>query len=131
MQETASLIKDFLSKNVFAVAGSFRDESKYAYQIFRRLKNKGKKVYPVNQQCESIDNEKCYKSVKDIKDKIDVVNLVTPPSISLKIVKECKEAGINFIWAQPGAADENLIKYCKVNNIKLLHDVCVLIETAG
>lgn len=93
--------KDFLSKNVFAVAGSFKDESKYAFQIFRRLKSIGKKVYPVNKTIKEVEGEKAYKSIKEIPDKVEVVNLVTPPEISLKIAKECKELGIKFIWAQP------------------------------
>lgn len=121
---------DFLSKNVFAVAGSFKDESKYAFQIFRRLKSIGKKVYPVNKTIKEVEGEKAYKSIKEIPDKVEVVNLVTPPEISLKIAKECKELGIKFIWAQPGASDEKLIKYCEENKINLLHDVCVLIATA-
>ncbi len=121
--------KEFLLKKVFAVAGSFKDEAKYAYQIFRRLKKIGKKVYPVNLQKDFIDGEKCYKSIKEIKDNIDVVNLVTPPETSLKIAKECKEKGIKYIWAQPGASDEKLINYCFENGINLLHDVCVLMET--
>ncbi len=120
---------EFLSKKVFAVAGSFKDESKYAWQIFRKLKKIGKKVYPINPQKDFVDGEKCYKSIKEIKDIIDVVNLVTPPAISLNIAKECKEKGINYIWAQPGASDERLINYCNENKINLLHDVCVLIET--
>jgi len=122
--------KDFLSKNVFAVAGSFRDESKYAYQIFRRLKAIGKKVYPINKVIKEVDGEKAYETIKEIPEKVEVVNLVTPPEISLKLAKECKELGIKFLWAQPGASDENLIKYCEENKINLLHDVCVLIESA-
>lgn len=120
---------EFLSKKIFAVAGSFKDETKYAYQIYKKLKKIGKKVYPVNPGTSTVDGEKCYASVKEIKDAIEVVNLVTPPSVSLKIARECKEKGINYIWAQPGASDKKLEDFCKENNINLLHNICVLIET--
>ncbi len=121
---------EFLAKEIFAVVGSFKNETKYAYQILKRLKKIGKKVYPINSQMDFVDGEKCYASLKEINDRIEVVNLVTPPSVSLKIAQECKELKINYIWAQPGASDEKLIKYCEENNINLLHDICILIQTA-
>ena len=38
-----NLVKDFLSQKSFAVVGSFRNETKYAYRIFKKLKEKGLK----------------------------------------------------------------------------------------
>lgn len=43
-----NLIEEFLKQKSFAVVGSFRNESKYAYKILKNLKQKGYEVYPVN-----------------------------------------------------------------------------------
>ncbi|MCD4704955.1 CoA-binding protein [bacterium] len=36
--------------------------------------------------------------------------------------------GICKIWMQPGSESDLAIKFCEDNNIKYIHDVCVMIE---
>ncbi len=123
-----NLVKDFLSQKTFAVAGSFRNEFKYAYRILRKLKEKGYGVYPVNSRFKEIDGLSCYSSVRDIPVSVDVVNLVTPPQVTTKIVRECKDKGIAKVWFQPGAESEEAINFCRKNNIEVIHGLCVMLE---
>ncbi|MBP7793346.1 MAG: CoA-binding protein [Candidatus Goldbacteria bacterium] len=122
------LIDDFLSQQTFAVAGSFRDETKYAYQIFRKLRALGKTVYPINPGIPEVDGVKAYPDVGDVKTHIDVVNLVTPPAVSLKIVQKCFELGTKMVWLQPGAESTEILEFCFKNNVKVLHNVCIIME---
>ena len=124
-----NLIKDFLKQKRFAVIGSFRNESKYAYQILRTLKNKGYEVYPVNPRLKEVDGLTCYHSIKDISEPVDVVDIVTPLAVTEKIVRECKEKGITRVWIQPGAESEDAIKFCKDNGIKVVYNLCVMKES--
>lgn len=123
------LIRDFLKQRLFAVVGSFRNETKYAYQILTALKSKGYQVYPVNPRLKEVEGLICYPSVKDIPIVCDVADIVTPPVVTVKIVRECKEKGIAKIWLQPGAESEEAIKFCKKNNIQVVHNVCVMLES--
>jgi len=122
------LVKDFLKQKSFAIAGSFRNESKYAYRIFKKLKNKGYVVYPVNPGIKEVEGVTCYKTLSDIENKIDAVSLVTPPEATEKIVKECKEKGNKKIWMQPGAESEKAVLFCKENDMDVIYDMCVLIQ---
>ena len=122
-------VTEFMKQRHFAVAGSFRNESKYAYQILKKLIQKGYTVYPVNPKLSSVDNITCYPCITDIPEVVDVVNLVTPPAISEKIVRECKNKNILKVWFQPGAESVNAIKFCKENNIDVIYDLCVMVET--
>jgi hypothetical protein len=122
------LISDFLAQKRFVVAGSFRNESKYAYKILKMLKNKGYEVYPVHPTIKEVEGRLCYSSVKDIPCVIDVVNLVTPPTVTERILIECKEMGIKKIWLQPGAENENTIKFCRENNMEVIYQVCVMMK---
>jgi len=124
-----NLVKDFLSQKSFAVAGSFRNETKYAYRIFKKLKEKDYNVFPINPRGGEIDGNKCYPSIKDISENIDVVNIVTPPKVTVNIVKECKDRGIKRVWIQPGAEDKEAIDFCKQNGIDVIHGLCVMLET--
>jgi len=122
------LVRDFLKQKHFAVVGSFRHEQKYAYQILKSLKNGGHEVYPVNSRFKEIEGLTCYPSVKDIPVVCDVANIVTPPVVTMKIVQECKEKGINRIWLQPGAENQSVIEFCKQNNLEVVYNLCVMLE---
>ena len=124
-----NLVKDFLKQKRFAVVGSFRNESKYAYKILKILIKKGYQAYPVNRYLSDVKGVKCYKRISDIPFNIDVVNVVTPPSVTEKIVRECKEKTIKRIWLQPGAESEAAIKFCHDNNIDVVHGLCVMLES--
>jgi len=125
MQE---LVKEFLHQKRFAVVGSFRAEDKYAYKILRTLRNKGYEVMPVNPNKKEVDGLTCYASISDIPGVVDVADLVTPPPITEKIVKECKEKGITRVWMQPGAESDKAIKFCQDNGISVIHSLCVMLE---
>ena len=122
------LISDFLAQKRFVVAGSFRNESKYAYKILKMLKEKGYEVYPVHPSIEEVEGQHCYSSVRDVPCRVDVVNLVTPPLVTERILGECKERGIKKIWLQPGAENENAIKFCKDNDMEVIYQVCMLMK---
>jgi len=124
-----NLVKDFLRQKKFAVAGSFRNETKHAYKILKTLIRKGYEVYPVNPRLSDVDGVRCYKSVSDIPFNVDVVNVVTPPLVTERIIKECREKSIKRVWLQPGAENEAAIKFCRDNNIDVIHGLCVMLES--
>jgi len=122
------LVEEFLKQKRFAIVGSFRHEHKYAYQILKALKNGGYEVYPVNPRIKEVEGLSCYPSVKDIPIVCDVADIVTPPVVTAKVVGECKDKGITRIWLQPGAESEWVIEFCKQNNMKVVFNICVMLE---
>lgn len=122
------LVKEILSKKIFAVVGSFRNPEKAAYKIFENLTNRGYKVYPVNPTVKEVKGVKCYPSLSDLPEKPDVVDIVTPPEVSLEIVKQCKQLNISYVWLQPGAENQDVINYCKENNIKVIYGSCIMLS---
>ncbi len=123
-----NLIKEILSKKVFAVVGSFRNEQKVAYKIFLDLKSRGYEVYPVNPKISQVNGERCYPSVLDLPKKPDVVNIVTPPEVTLEILKQCKQLGIEYVWLQPGTENQQVLDFCKQNDIKCVYQTCIMLN---
>jgi len=122
-----NLINEFLNKkNIFAVVGVSRNPEKYGHKVYKNLKEKGYKVYPVNPKAKKILSYKSYSSLKDLPEKPDVVNIVVPPKITEKIVRECKNLKIKKVWMQPGSESEKAIKFCKENDIEVVYGVCVM-----
>jgi len=122
-------IEEFINKkNIFAVIGVSQDTNKYGRKVFDDLKKYNYSVFPINPKEEFILNSKCYKNLKSLPVKPDVVSFVIPPAIGIHIIMECKELGIDKVWLQPGSESEEIIEYCKDNKIGCLHHQCVLLN---
>ena len=120
------LIEEFMAQKKFAVVGATDNPQKNGCRIFRNLKSRGYEVYPVNQRLKEIDGVKCYSKLSDIPVKVDVVDFVVPPEVTESILKECKNLELRRIWLQPGSESEVSITFCHENNLKVVHDVCVM-----
>jgi predicted CoA-binding protein len=122
------LIKEFIAQKKFAVVGATSNTKKYGYRVFKDLKSRGYEVYPVNPNLKELGGTKCYPDLADIPVKVDVVDFVVPPEVTENILKECKQLGLDRIWLQPGSESEDAIAYCHENNLKVVHDVCVMVS---
>jgi len=123
------LINKFLDRrNIFAVVGASTNPEKYGNKVFKELKDAGYRTYPVNPNCVELYGEKCYPNLHSLPELPDIVDIVVPPNITEKIVKECKKLGIKKVWMQPGSESEKAIKFCQRNGIEVIHGVCVMIE---
>ncbi|EJO5348147.1 CoA-binding protein [Clostridium botulinum] len=115
---------DFLNYKNWAVAGSVMNEEKYAYKIFNRLKDKEYNVVGIKP---GTKEEEVFNSIKDIPHKIEVLDLCINPVKGLDIVKEASQLGINKILIQPGAESNEIINFCRENNIDAIEG-CALVE---
>ena len=122
------LIKEFMAQKRFAVVGATDNPEKYGNQIFKNLKSRGYEVYPVNPKLKELDGVRCYPSLSDIPVKVDVVDFVVPPPVTEEILKECQRLGLERIWLQPGSESAAAIAFCHENNLKIVHNVCVMLS---
>ena len=122
------LIQDFVSQPRWAVVGFSENPLKYGNIIFLDLQRAGYQVYPVNKRGGIVGGEKVYRSLHDIPDLIDVVDVVVPPHQACQIVLECVEIGIERVWLQPGAESLQAIELCEDNGIQVIHNACAMVE---
>jgi predicted CoA-binding protein len=121
-------MKALLEFKNWAVVGTTKDTSKFGYKVYKKLKSKGYNVFPVNPGLDEINGEKCYHSVADINDKIDVVSMIINPKIGIDVLDVIHEKGIKNIWCQPGAESQELIDKAKAYGMKIIYNECVLVE---
>lgn len=105
--------KEMMEKKVWAVAGVTERKDRFGYKIWKKLKEHGYETYGVNPNYDEIEGDKIYKSVKDIPTKIDVLDMVVGPKIGMNTLDEAKEAGIEYIWFQPGSFNDEIIARAK------------------
>jgi len=91
---------DFIfNPSSIAVIGASEDRKKVGHVIFRNLIEQGfkGKVYPVNVKRKEILGRKCYSSVKDIPDKIDLAIIAIPAKGVLPVIKDCADQGVKGV----------------------------------
>ncbi len=115
----------FLNLKNWAVAGVTEDKNKYGYKIFRILLDHDYNVFGINPKYDEIDGEKLYPNLKEIDEKIDVLNLIVSPKISNIYLKSAKELGIENIWFQPGSFDDETLELTKELGFEFIDDDCV------
>ncbi len=109
-------LKEIMQQKIFAVLGDTLNESKYAAIIKHAMLDKGYTVHAVGKELASLN---------DIKGDIDIIDLCINPIKGLQLIKECKKQ-YKCIVIQPGAANDALLDYLKLNNIPYI-DACLLV----
>ena len=123
---TKAAVDDFVSQKTLAIVGVSRDPKKFGSMVFRELKTKGYRVFPVNRNLESMDGDKCFASLSALPEKVDGVVVVVPPKETEQVVREADAAGIRRVWMQQGAQSDAAIQYCKEHNINEVHGECIM-----
>lgn len=122
-------IENFTSKsNKIAVIGASSNPDKWGYRIYKKLKNAGFSVFPVNPKGDSIDGKKSFRNLEDLPERPDMAITVVPPEITEDIVRKCNDMGIKSIWMQPGSESEEAIKYCEDNGMEVIHHACFVVD---
>lgn len=82
-----------------AVIGASTTKGKLGHDILNNIKKFGYsgRIYPVNPKAKSILGIKTYKSVKNIKGKVDVALIIVPAPIVNAVLKECGEKKIKAV----------------------------------
>lgn len=126
---TKKAIADFLSNRAIAVVGVSRDKKKFGYAVYKHLRDRNYKTFPVNPNVTEIDSDKCYPSLAAVKEKIDGIILVVPPKVSENVVREANDLGIKSIWFQQGSGSDEAVKFCEENNMSCVRNECIMMFT--
>lgn len=103
-------LKDIMDCHSFVVVGNTINEEKYAYKIKHNLINAGYEVFSVGHELRSIN---------DIDDDIDIIDLCINPKLGINYLKECNKS-FKCVLIQPGAESDEIIGYLESNNIEYL-----------
>jgi acetyltransferase len=82
-----------------AVIGASTQKGKVGHDIFANILSNGYKgtLYPVNPKARSVLSVKCYTSIGNIPDPIDLAMIILPPKAALASVQECINKGVKGI----------------------------------
>jgi uncharacterized protein len=131
-------VNDFLAQKRIAIAGVSRDNSHRASAnaIYRRLKNTGHEVFPVNPHLQTFDGDRCYPDPQSIPGGVDGVVIVTRPEITERIVRDCHVAGVVRVWmhqslAKGTSVSHDAVEYCQRHDISVIAGACPMMYGPG
>ena len=116
--------------NTIAVVGASRHEEKAAYAVPLQLKLHGWRVIPVNPHADEIWGERCYHSLADIPEPVDMVDVFRPSAQAADVVRDAVAIGARAVWLQQGITSPVGRKIAEEAGVDYVEDLCIAVIRA-
>jgi len=113
---------------VLAVVGLSADWFRPSYFAAKYMQEHGYRVIPVNPKYESILGERCYKSLRDIPEKVDLVDIFRKTQDVMPIAEDAIAIGAKVLWQQLGVKNDAAAAKARAAGLETVLDRCVKIE---
>ena len=127
-------VADFLRGKRIAVAGVSRQPGQAANAVYRKLRDAGYDVLPVNPRASEVEGVQCYPDLASIHGAIDGVVVATHPDVSLELVRQCSEHGVPRVWFHrsfgQGSVSEAAVSECAARGVECIVGGCPLMYCA-
>jgi len=131
-------VQDFLAQKRIAVAGVSRDQSHHPVGnlIYHRLKTTGHEVFAVNPHMQTFEGDRCYPDLQSIPGGVDGVVIITRPTTTQRIVRDCNEAGVRRVWMHRSmgkgtSVSPEAVEYCHQHDISVIAGACPMMYGEG
>ena len=125
---TDEQIRDILSFKKVAVIGMSKHSSKAAHYVPKYLSDHGYDVTPINPTADTILGKKCYDSVSEINEDIEIVDIFRPSDQVLLVIQEAIKKKPKVIWLQEGIHNSEAEELARKEGIKVVYNRCMLAE---
>ena len=121
-------IHNILSLKKVVVIGMSKHSSKAAHYVPRYLSENGFEITPINPTTNEILGKKCYSSVLDVDDSIDIVDIFRPSDEVLPFVQDAIKKKPKVIWLQEGIHNSEAEELARKEGIIVVFNRCMLAE---
>ena len=125
---TDEQIRDILSLKKVAVIGMSKNSSKAANFVPKYLSDNGYDIIPVNPTTDTILGKKCFDSVSEIEEEIEIVDIFRPSDKVLPFVQEAIKKKPKVIWLQEGIHNSEAEDLARNEGIEVVFNRCMLAE---
>ena len=115
---------------VIAVVGASRDPEKPAHTVPLQMQRHGWRIIPVNPHADVLFGEKVYRSLADIPEKVDLVDVFRPAEDAVEVAREAVAIGAPAVWLQLDIVSPEARRIVTEAGIDYVEDRCLAVERA-
>jgi predicted CoA-binding protein len=116
--------------HVIAVVGLSANWYRPSFFAAKYLQDHGYRIIPVNPSYDEILGEKCYPSLLEIPEPVDVVQIFRKPEDLPPIVQQAIKIGAKVVWMQLGVINPEAARIAEGAGLDVVMDRCMKIEHA-
>lgn len=128
MDDINTLRRILKENRVIAVVGLSADWYRPSYFAAKYMQEHGYRVIPVNPKYPSILGETCYRSLRDVPERVDIVDVFRKSPDVMPIAEDAIAIRAKVLWQQLGVRNEAAAAKARAAGLQAVLDRCVKIE---
>jgi len=122
LEELGAILKK--AKRI-AVVGLSNNPERTSYQIAKAMQEAGYEIIPVNPTIDEVLGVKAVKSLKEINNHVDIVDIFRRSEYLPELAREFMEIDADVFWAQQGIVNEEAYQFLKEHGRTVVMDLCI------
>jgi len=115
-----------------AVVGISDDPERDSYMVAEFLQRQGYRIIPVNPRLVNLNiqvlGEKPYATLRDVPEKIDIVDIFRRPETVMPVVEDAIAAGAGAVWMQLSIVNEEAAARAEAAGLNVVMNRCMAVE---
>ncbi len=128
MDDINTLRRILHNSKTIAVVGLSADWFRPSFFAAKYMQEHGYRVIPVNPKYPAILGEKCYRSLREIPEKVDIVDVFRKTADVMPIAEDAIAIGAKVLWQQLGVQNEAAAAKAQAAGLETVMNRCVKIE---
>jgi len=128
MDDSDKLRRILRSSRTIAVVGLSAHWHRPSYFAAKYMQDHGYRIYPVNPMYAEVLGEKCFKSLRDIGEPVDIVDCFRKSEEIAALAEDAIAIGAKVLWMQLGVRNPDARRRAESAGLEVVEDHCVKIE---
>jgi len=129
-QDPLIIQRVLLSARTIAVVGLSGNALRASYFVAFYLQRHGYRVIPVNPRESEILGQRCFPTLHEVPEKVDIVNVFRAPSALPEIAAQAVAIGAGCLWTQFSVINEEGARIAEQAGLTVIMDRCIKVEHA-
>ena len=130
MPDIPTLRRILKTSRVIAMVGLSANWYRPSYFAAKYMLDHGYRVIPVNPSYQEVLGQKCYPSLREIPEKVDIVDCFRKSKEIVPLAADAIAIGAKVLWMQIGVINEAAAEQARRAGLEVVMDRCVKIEHA-
>ena len=130
VDDIAGLRRILLTSRTIAVVGLSASWYRPSFFAAKYMQDHGYRIVPINPGQAEILGRKCYPDLRQIPDKVDIVDCFRRPTEIVPIARDAVAIGASVLWMQLGIRNDEAAAIALAAGLDVVMDRCVKIEHA-